>query len=151
MGGTEHMSFFTLEPEASGHPAIGRTGADLIFIFDTWLGDDVVRAHPAILVTTPVKRALLTLPKPSGFELTRAHVRTSRFFRHHNPGKRLPPFWAVQVTGHPGRDDVGLTPSGTLVVTRRVLDTLLDYRIGRAVLTQYAPGGRASRPTTRCS
>jgi hypothetical protein len=143
------MSFFTLEPEASGHPAVGLAAADPVFTFDTWLGDDVVRAHAAILVTTPVKKALLTLPEPSGFTLARAHVRTSRFFRTHNRAKRVPPFWALQVNGHPGRDDMGLTPSGTLVVARRVLDTLLDYRIGRAVLAQYAPGKRSSRPTRR--
>jgi hypothetical protein len=38
---------------------------------------------------------------------------------------------------------MGLTPSGTLVVSRRVLDVLMEFRIGRAVLAQYAPGSRA--------
>jgi hypothetical protein len=38
---------------------------------------------------------------------------------------------------------MGLTPAGVLVVSHRVLDVLMDFRIGRAVLAQYAPGSRA--------
>jgi hypothetical protein len=114
-------------------------------VFDTWLGDDLIRAHPVLMVTTPVKRALLRLQGASGFEITRARARTSPFFRRHSPGKRLPPFWAIQVRGQAGRDDLGLTAGGVLVVSRRVLDVLLDFRVGRAVLMQYAPGRSASR------
>ena len=116
-------------------------------MFDTWLGDDLIRAHPVLMVTTPVKRALLGLQGASGFEITRARARTSGFFRRHSPGKHLPPFWAIQVRGQAGRDDLGLTAAGILVVSRRVLDVLLDFRIGRAVLMQYAPGRSASRRT----
>jgi hypothetical protein len=144
------VSFFTIEPEASGSPAAGSAPGRVVCVFDTWLGDDLIRAYPAVLVTTPVKRALLGLQESSGFEITRARIRTSGFFRKHSPGKRLPPFWAIQVRGHAGRDDVGLTAAGSLVVSRRVLDVLLDFRIGRAVLTQYTPARSASRlrPTT---
>ncbi len=141
------MSFFTIEPEASGSPSPGSATGRVGCVFDTLPGDDLVRAYPAVLVTTPVKRALLGLVGPSGFEITRARIGASRFFRKHNPGKRLPAFWAIQVRGHVGRDDMGLTAAGTLVVSRRVLDVLLDFRIGRAVLTQYAPGRSASRRT----
>jgi hypothetical protein len=141
------VSFFTIEPEASGSPAAGSPAGTLACVFDTWLGDDLIRAYPAILVTTPVKRALLGLQEPTGFEITRARVRTSGFFRKHSPGKRLPLFWTVQVRGHAGRDDLGLTAAGTLVVSRRVLDALLTFRIGRAVLTQYTRGKAASHRT----
>ena len=140
-------NFFTIEPEASGSPATGSSPGQVTCVFDTWLGDDLIRAHPVLMVTTPVKRALLGLQGASGFEITRARVSTSQFFREHSPGKRLPPFWAIQVRGHAGRDDLGLTAAGILVVSRRVLDVLLDFRIGRAVLTQYAPGRSASRRT----
>lgn len=141
------VSFFNIEPEASGSPAAGSPPGAVGFVFDTWLGDDLIRAYPAVLVTTPVKRALLGLPQPSGFEIERARIRTSGFFRSHSPGKRLPTFWAIQVRGRAGRSDMGLTPAGGLVVSRRVLDVLLQFRIGRAVLTQYTPGKPAGRPT----
>jgi hypothetical protein len=98
-----------------------------------------VRAHPALLVTTPVKRALVGLPGAGGFQVARARVRTSKFFRKQSRGKRLPPFWVVAVSGRPGRDDLGMTPSWTLVVSRRVLDLLLGFRVGRASFAQYTP------------
>lgn len=129
--------FFTIEPEVSGSPAKGSPPGRLVFAFDTWLGDDLIRPYPAVLVTTPVRAGLLRLEEPTGFEIGRARVRTSRFFRKHSPGKRLPPFWSVEVRGLAGRDDMGLTASGALVVSQRVLDVLLGFRIGRAVLMQY--------------
>lgn len=145
------VSFFNVEPEASGSPAVRSPGGTVACVFDTWLGDDLIRAYPAVLVTTPVKRALLRLQQPTGFEITRARIRTSGFFRKHSPGKRLPILWAIQARGYPGRDDMGLTAAGTLVVSRRVLDVLLDFCIGRAVLTQFSAGESASRRARGCS
>jgi hypothetical protein len=132
--------FFTVEPEASGWPAARQGTTAVAYVFDTWLGDDLIRAHPGVLVTTPLKRALERLPEPTGFEMARARVRSSGFYRNHHPGKRLPPFWAIQVHGQAGRDDMGLTGATVLVVSRRVLDVLLAFRVGRAVFAQYAPG-----------
>jgi len=136
------LSFLTVEPEASGALVADAPAGWVSCLFDTWLGDDVVRAYPAVLVRTPVKEALMSLDRRSGFEITRARIRASSFYRRHSPGKRLPVFWAVQVTGVAGRDDMGLTPAGVLVVSRRVLDVLLRFRIGRAVLGQYVPPRR---------
>jgi len=141
------VTFFSIEAEASGSPVAGAAAGAVACVFDSWLGDDLVRAHPAVLATTPVKKALQGLHRPTGFEIGRARIRSSEFFRTHNPGKRLPAFWAIQVRGQAGRDDMGLTASGTLVVSRRVLDALLDFRIGRAVLTQYTAGKSTSRRT----
>jgi hypothetical protein len=39
---------------------------------------------------------------------------------------------------------MGLTEAGVLVVSRRILDVLLDFRIGRAVMAQF-PGKSAGR------
>ncbi len=133
------MSFLTVEPEASGFLIPRAPKGRVTCVFDTWLGDDMVRAYPALLVRTPVKEALLSLDGRSGFEITRARIRASGFYRKHSPGKRLPVFWAVQVNGQAGRNDMGLTPAGVLVVSHRILDVLLRFRIGRAVLAQYVP------------
>lgn len=137
------MSFLSIEPETSGFLTRGGEAGRVDCTFDTWLGDDLVRAYPAVLARTRVKEALLALEGRSGFEITRARVRASTFYRKHSPGKRLPVFWAIQVSGRAGRDDMGLTPAGVLVISRRVLDALLRFRIGRAVLAQH-PSGAAS-------
>ena len=146
------MSFFNIEPEISGSPAPAPSREGDCFVFDTWLGDDLIRPYPAILVTTPVKRALAALEKPTGFSLARARARTSRFFRKHSPGRRLPVFWALEVTGKPGQEDMGLDGAGVLVVSHRVLDVLLGFRIGRSVLTQYVAPGRPGPgdPSSSC-
>ena len=130
-------AYFVVEPEAAGAPAPGATADAVSCVFDAWLGDELVRAHPFLLATTSVGRALLDLPEASGFRVLRARVRASAFFRAQNPGRRLPPFWALAVDGEPGRDDMGLTPDGALVVSRRVLDALLAFSVGRAVFAQY--------------
>ena len=46
------MSFFTVEPEASGAPDSQTSGKAVSCIFDTWLGDDLVRAYPCLLYTS---------------------------------------------------------------------------------------------------
>jgi hypothetical protein len=79
------MSFFTVEPEASGAPDGEKSGKAVSCLFDSWLGDDLVRAYPAVLVTTPVREALLDLRQPTGFEIARARIRTSGFFRQQHP------------------------------------------------------------------
>ena len=139
------MSFLTIEPETSGFLTPGQPAGRIACVFDTWLGDDLVRAYPAVLARTPVRKALLFLDHHTGFRITRARIRASAFYRKHSPGKRLPVFWAIEVNGQPGRDDLGLTPAGVLVVSRRVLDVLLRFRIGRAVLAQYVPHQKAGR------
>jgi hypothetical protein len=131
-------TYFVVEPETAGAPAPGGTADAVSCVFDAWLGDELVRAHPFLLATTSLARALLGLPGASGFHVLRAKVSASEFFRTQNPGRRLPPFWALVVDGEPGRDDTGLTADGTLVVSRRVLDALISFAVGRAVFAQYS-------------
>jgi hypothetical protein len=128
-------AFLVVRPEHSGH--VGRDGG---ITFDTWLGDDLVAAHPCLLATTPLKNALLALPAATGFVVTRAHTKTSPFFRQHSPGHRLPVFWLIKVKGEAGRHDIGVARDGSTVVSRRLLDVLLRHTIGQAVLTQFSPG-----------
>jgi hypothetical protein len=139
-------AFVVVEPETSGRPVRAASGGRDAFAFDVWLGDDLVRAYPAVLVTSGLRGALQALPRPTGFHLSRARVRSSRFYRLHNPDRRLPAFWVVEIQGRPGLDDVGLTEAGALVVSRRIMDVLLASRVSQAVFAQYTPGRPARRP-----
>ncbi len=129
-------AFFIVSPELAGYPA---GGGALPVLFDTWLGDDLVSAFPVLLATTPLQRGLRLLKGSTGFELERARTKAAPFFRRHNPGRRLPVFWAIRVTGWPGVDDMGLTPDRTLVVSGRVLEVFVRFRVNRAVFAQYVP------------
>jgi hypothetical protein len=126
--------FLIVRPEVSGHAR----GRDEI-LFDTWLGDDLVAAHPCLVATTALKNDLEALPAASGFTIGRARATTSRFYRHHSPGRRLPVFWLIRVMGEAGRDDIGIARDGSTVVSRRVLDVFLRHKVARASFSQYTP------------
>jgi hypothetical protein len=129
--------FFVVEPELSGTPVRSESRFTRSIVFDGWLGDDLVRAYPAVLVTSGLRSALLALPRPTGFRLSRARAERSPFLSLHEPGRRLPSFWSVDIEGKPGQDDMAITDAGALVVSRRVLDVFVEFRVGRAVFAQY--------------
>jgi hypothetical protein len=139
--------FFVVQPETAGARLVG-TGSASVCVFDTWLGDDLVRVHPALLTTTPLRNALAALRPSSGFTFDRARVRRSPFYRRFGSSQELPVFWHVQVHGAPGRDDMGLTSDRSLVVSWRVLRVLADFRVGRAVFAKYDPPPDGTRTST---
>jgi hypothetical protein len=132
-------AFFLVKPEDAGHPDRERSGG---FVFDTWLGDDLVSAQPDLLVTTPLKKDLESLDEATGFGLSPARTSCSTFFRRHKPQLTLPPFWAINVDGEPGNDDIGLTRDGSLVVSQRVMDVLVRHRVVRAAFWLFSPARR---------
>lgn len=137
--------FFVVEPEMSGTPVRSESRFTRSIVFDGWLGDDLVRAYPAVLVTSGLRSALQALPHPTGFRLSRARVESSAFLTLHEPGRRLPSFWSVDIQGEPGKDDMAITGAGALVVSRRVLDVFVEFRVGRAVFAQYNANAAAHR------
>jgi hypothetical protein len=146
------MGFFVLEPEASGRPAgTAAEGAEPSCSFDTWLGDDIVRAHPLLLVTTKLADTLLGLSQPTGFSLTQAHAVRSPFFIRHNADRQLPAFWSVEVRGRPGVEDLGMGRDGSIVASARVVEAMGHFSLKHATFSQYVPltieqdGPRASR------
>jgi hypothetical protein len=148
------MPFYVVEPEASGRPVAGLAASgESACIFDTWLGDDVVRAHPLLLVTTRVKDALSALKGGAGFSVARARVFRSAFFERHHPDRALPEFWVLSVDGSPGVDDLGIGRDGSVIASARVVETLNRFTLRQATLSQYAPipneEGRPSPLLTR--
>ena len=137
--------FFVVRPEPAGYRQ-RRSGDTEVLAFDTWLGDDMVRAHPLLLVTAPLMKALEALEGPTGFSLRRVRSEGSRFFRRNDSGRRLPRFWAVEVDGTPGVDDFGFDHDGSIVVSQRVLDVLMRFRIRQATLAQFAPAAAPIPP-----
>ena len=135
----ENTVFFFLKPEDAGHPEKPSASHPPLYVLDTWLGDDLVRAHPGLLVTTPLKESLESLPAPTGFSIVAARTRSSVFLRDQRPELRLPVFWALQIHGQAGLHDLGLTADKSLVVSQRALDQFVRHSIRHAALTQYAP------------
>lgn len=145
-------AFFVLRPEDAGHPEPPRTSEEPLYVFDTWLGDDLVGAHPHFLVTAALKASLETLAEPTGFRASHARTRPSLFLERQRPELSLPTFWKLEIDGAAGVHDLGLTADGSLVVSQRVLDHLVSHSIHHAWLTQYASaaeGRGGAKPAPR--
>lgn len=140
------MPFLVIKPEPSGHPGSGtivETGGeapvvrDLHYVFDWWVGDDLVGSYPFFLATGRLRSALAALGSPSGFSFADVQVTSSEFFRQTCPEKSLPQFCWVKVHGTPGVDDMGLSRDHALVVSGRVLAVLLAHALEQADISQF--------------
>lgn len=136
------MAFFILTPEDAGRVQPLRKAGAPLYVFDTWLGDDLVRAHPVFLATSRLKEALEVLPHPAGFHCGRVRVERSPFLRDHRPELRLPTFWVLEVYGRAGIHPVGLAEDRSLVVSQAALSVLAEHAIPHAQFAQYPPHRR---------
>lgn len=136
------MAFFVLTPEDAGRSEPQAGSGTPLYLFDTWLGDDLVRAHPLFLVTTPLKDSLETLPSPSGFQSVQVRVERSHFLRGQRPQLRLPAFWALEVYGEAGVHALGMTADRSLVVSQAALELLARHSIPHAQFAQFRLDGR---------
>ncbi|HLA77895.1 MAG TPA: hypothetical protein VJU18_09990 [Vicinamibacteria bacterium] len=140
------MPFLVVKPEPSGHPGTGTiveadgdapVVRDLHYVFDWWVGDDLVGSYPFFLVTERLRASLAAIGDASGFAFAGVQVTSSEFFRRTSPEKSLPGFCWLQVHGSPGIDDMGLSRDHALVVSGRVLAVLLDHALEQADISQF--------------
>lgn len=137
------MAFFVVTPEDAGRAEPQGGAGEPLYVFDTWLGDDLVRAHPVFLATTRLKNTLEGLPGPTGFRSARVRVERSPFLRRHRSQLRLPTFWVLEIYGQAGHHPLGLSSDHSLVVSRAALDCLVEHSIPHAELSQFVPTGEA--------
>jgi hypothetical protein len=128
------MPFVLVKPETSCR--VERRGPPA-YRFDYWLGDDLVGSPPVFLVTGRLKDALLALDPEVPFHFEPVRVEPSSFYLARNPGRELPAFWRWRVEGRPGVDDAGLLAGWDLVVSGRVLEALLAFRVEQAQILQF--------------
>ena len=123
---------YIFEPEVPGR--IGpRTQMDrsvhppriraLHFVFDGWLGDQLVESFPCYLVTSSLAESLAAAGV-TGFALAEAEVETGEPFREVYPGRLLPPFKWLQVVGNADAD-VYITSDNRLAGSQKTLDVIL--------------------------
>jgi hypothetical protein len=129
------MPFLAVRPEQTGRSTDPEGHGP--YRFDWWLGDDLVEAHPDLLVTDGLRQSLERLPKLSGFSLESARVEESEFFKEKNGGRHLPTFWRLLLTGTPGVHDMAVAPDRVLVVSGRALALLLGHVLEQAEISQF--------------
>jgi hypothetical protein len=127
------MTFYKLQPEVAG--GFGQNAvlldpsarppklSKLHYEFDGWLGDPLLETVATFIVTRTLKQRLEGL-SAAGAQFGDAEISKSGEFEDLHPGRALPEFVWLKVTGTAGHDDFGLSASHHLVVSQRVLDLL---------------------------
>ena len=141
------MTYFALEPEVAGMfgPATAgdlRATPPLIekfnYEFDTWLGDPLLEALCTFIVTDRLKDRLIEA-RASGIAFGDVEVTKSGIFLDFYGDRPLPPFSWLQITGRAGKDDFGLSSSGYLIVSERMMNLLNAFGLKHCEVSEYDP------------
>ena len=141
------MTYFTLEPEWAGNFGPATTG-DLTtrppridkfnFEFDTWPADPIIEALSTFIVTDRLKMRL-TEAHASGVSFGDVEVTKSEIFLDLYGDRPLPAFSWLQIIGQAGRDDFGLSASGHLVASERIVNLLKAFELKYCGVSEYDP------------
>lgn len=132
--------YYRVKPEVAGglgeHTVIERESVPpkvsrLHYVFDGWMGDDLLSTYPCYIITTTMAEKLSQLGA-TGFNLHEAEISTSGEFEDRYPGRRLPPFLWLMVTGTAMQHDFGLDEKGRLVVSAQALSWLRTGQLAHA-------------------
>ena len=141
------MPYHVLEPEVAGGfgrrtvldagvhpPRVSRLHYEL----ESWLGGEIVTTFPVYVVTARLRDAL-EAASLSGIAFDTVEVTRSPTFEELYPGRALPEFVWLKVTGRPGADDFAMSADHRLVVSDRALDVLRRFPLADAEITPYRP------------
>ena len=137
--------FWSLEPEVAGDLGDGSevdgsvhppTVHKLQYRFSGWLGDELLETFPCFIVTESLASALVSAGF-TGMCLDSVEVTTSEEFEDIYPGRKLPVFRWLNVTGTAGVDDLGLSARHTLIVSDAVLRLLRKHTISQCDVEEY--------------
>lgn len=141
------MKYYELEPEAAGGFGENSILADpyarpprvtrFHYEFDAWLGDPLLEAVACFIVEESLKGRILAL-NATGVSFGEVEVSTSEIFEELDPGRKLPKFVWLQVSGKPGKDDFGLSSEHCLVVSQQILDLLEDAGMKHCGIKEFA-------------
>lgn len=142
------IDFYVVEPEVAGglgegtqldrsvHPPLV---SRLHYVFDGWLGDDLIESFPCFIVT---ERLAVHLSESglSGFQFRPTEVKPSEMFGELYPGRLLPTFRWLHVTGRAGLDDFGTTANARLVISSLARQCLAQFCVEQATFQLYTDG-----------
>ena len=141
------MTYFELEPEAAGTFGPATTGdlrarppriEKFNFEFDVWPCDPLLEAISTFIVTDRLKDRLIEA-RASGVAFGDVEVTKAGIFLDMNGDRPLPAFSWLQITGRAGTDDFGLSSSGLLVVSERIMNLLKAFGLNHCEVSEYDP------------
>jgi hypothetical protein len=110
----------------------------LHYEFEDWLGDDLVESFPCFLVSEPLA-AKLTAVDLGTFQLKDVEVTMTPEAKELLGDNAFPNFYWLDVAGTAGRDDVGITLTGLLVVSDQALAVLREFNIDNCDVEPFQP------------
>lgn len=108
----------------------------LHYVFEGWLGDDLLETYPCFTMTKLMAERLTQLDA-TGFTVREVEVSTSGAFEDYFLNQELPEFLWLDVTGTPAQDDLGLESDARLVVSARVLGVLRSGHLEHCEIESY--------------
>jgi hypothetical protein len=141
------MTYFELEPEVAGGFGPMTTGnlrarppqlEKFNYEFDVWLGDPLLEAVSTFIVTDRLKERLIDA-RASGAAFGDVEVTKAGIFLDMNGDRPLPAFSWLQISGRAGTDDFGLSSSGLLVVSERIMKLLSAFGLHHCEVSKYDP------------
>jgi len=93
----------------------------LHFVFEGWLGDDLVEGYPCFLISENIKNKIQNL---TGFRIENAKVTPSEQFYLVHPNKILEKFFWLKIHGKAQEDDFGISEDFYLIVSEKALAIL---------------------------
>ena len=141
------MTYFLLEPEVAGGFGPATTGNLRVrppqlekfnYEFDVWLGDPLLEAVRNFIVTDRLKERWIEA-HATGVAFGDVEVTKSGEFLDLYGDRPLPSFSWLQITGRAGKDDFGLSPSGDLIVSERIINLLKEFGLKYCDVSEYGP------------
>ncbi|MDY7228976.1 hypothetical protein [Hyalangium rubrum] len=101
--------------------------------FEGWLGDELLEVFPCFLVTAALGKSLEEA-RLVGFSLDEVEVSVSPEFQELFPGRTLPEFRWLKITGENRDADFWLTPDHRLEISNRAREVLRKFTLAHAEL-----------------
>ena len=138
-------AYYQIEPEVAGgwgesaeadtsiHPPVVHF---LHYEFQGWLGDELLESFPCFIVSRRVGRALQEAGLV-GFSLGEVKVSMSSQFLETEGERVLPEFHRLEITGHAGQADFGMSETHVLVVSKWALEVLRRFPLANAEASEW--------------
>jgi hypothetical protein len=140
------VKYFYLEPEVAGGFGEGSVldtsvhppkVVRLHYVFDDWLGDDLVESAPCFIITDRL-RDKLQRSDATGYKLDQVAVSKSELYEDLHPnGPPLPKFHWLKITGRAGLDDFGIASDRRLVVSELALRLLQSCQLADCYIEDF--------------
>jgi hypothetical protein len=133
-----------IEPEVSGgfgkdtildnsvHPPMIKK---LHFVFDGWLGDDILESFPCFIVTDSLRKKIES-EGMTGLIFDNLKISKSQTFKTLYKNKQLPTFYWAKINGKYKNDDFSLGEDYRLIVSEKAFLILKEFNTNNAIFEE---------------